>query len=227
MSAIEHITAQNTKTQASSQKLNQDFDDFLTLLTTQLQNQDPLEPMDTSEFTNQLVQFSGVEQQLRTNDTLEDMRALGMLQITDIGLGFVGMDVQMAGDTFDFDGASEVELSYELPEASKNTNISIKNADGDSVYSMDGEIIAGQKEFIWDGKNRDGFAVPPGQYTFEVSAQNIDGKSMNVSTQVPGKVNGIESDGTGNVMLVIGNQKVPITDVTRATLPNEIAQTVN
>jgi hypothetical protein len=50
---------------------------------------------------------------------------------------------------------------------------------------------------------------------------------MNVSTQVPGKVNGIESDGTGNVMLVIGNQKVPITDVTRATLPNEIAQTVN
>lgn len=227
MSAIEQIAAQSTQSKAQSQKLNQDFDDFLTLLTTQLKNQDPLEPMDTSEFTNQLVQFSGVEQQLRTNDTLEDMRALGMMQITDIGLGFVGMDVQMAGNTFEHDGSSEVELSYALPEASQDTTISIRNADGDSVYSVDGEILAGRQEFVWDGMTRDGFAAPPGTYTFDVSAENVDGESMDVKTNVPGQVSGIESDGAGNVLLVIGNQKVPITDVTRATLPKTIEQTVN
>lgn len=219
MTSIDQIAAQSNQVQAASQQLNQDFDDFLTLLTTQLQNQDPLEPMDTSEFTNQLVQFSQVEQQLRTNDTLEDMRALGMMQITDIGLGFVGMDVQMEGNNFDFDGASAVELGYNLPEPSSNTKLTIKDAEGETVYSVDGELLEGQKKFTWDGINNDGFAVEPGLYSFEVSAQNLDGESLNTRTSVPGSVSGIESDGSGNVLLVIGSQKVPITDVTRATLP--------
>ena len=93
MVSISNIAAQSAASQAQKAQLNQDFDDFLTLLTTQLQNQDPLEPMDSNEFTNQLVQFSQVEQQLATNDLLEDMRALSVLNTTQLGLGFVGMDV--------------------------------------------------------------------------------------------------------------------------------------
>ena len=221
MTTIESLTAQSASSQKATTQLNQDFDDFLRLLTTQLKNQDPLDPADATEFTNQLVQFSQVEQQLKTNDTLEDLRALDALRITDLGLGFVGMDVIRAGDSFQFDGSSEVDMTYALPQAARESTVAIKNADGETVYSIDGETAAGTNSFTWNGRNEDGFTVAPGTYTIEVSAQDSEGKSLNVQTNVPGRVRGIESDGTGNVLLLIGKEQVPITDVTRATLPNE------
>ena len=223
MVSISNIAAQSAASQAQKAQLNQDFDDFLTLLTTQLQNQDPLEPMDSNEFTNQLVQFSQVEQQLATNDLLEDMRALSVLNTTQLGLGFVGMDVEVTGDSFQYSGQGPVDLGYALPAASKDTTISIKNADGETVYSVDGETSSGIKSFQWDGKNKDGFAVPAGDYTIEVSALNEAGKSLIVPTSVPGRVDGIESDDSGEVLLLVGNQKLSISDVTRAKLPAQTA----
>ncbi len=225
--SIDQISAQSAKTQAQKSQLNQDFDDFLTLLTTQLQNQDPLDPMDSNEFTNQLVQFSQVEQQLATNDILEDMRALSVLQITDIGLGFVGMDVEIAGNSFDFDGTNKVDLSYIIPEQAADTNISIKNANGQTVYSSDGETSTGVKTFKWDGTNNDGFKVAPGNYTIQVSSTNPEGKSLIVQTNVPGRVDGIESDGSGNTMLLVGDLRIPIADITRATLPKTVTPVAN
>tara|TARA_B100001971_G_C18199984_1_gene543938 strand:- start:674 stop:1420 length:747 start_codon:yes stop_codon:yes gene_type:complete len=225
MTSVESLQGSSAQVQQSRTQLNQDFDDFLSLLTTQLQNQDPLEPMDTNEFTNQLVQFSQVEQQLRSNDILDDMRALDVLQITQLGLGFVGMDVVLAGDEFNYSGSGDVELGYTLPETSRDTNITIKNADGDVVYTVDGESSAGIKTFKWDGKNNDGYTVPEGDYTIEVSAQNTEGTSLNVQTNVPGYVEGIESDGAGNILLIIGDDKLPISDITRVKLPNEDTST--
>ena len=219
--SVQDLQQSSQQVQQSRNQLNQDFDDFLTLLTTQLQNQDPLEPMDTNEFTNQLVQFSQVEQQLRTNDTLEDLRALDVLQITQLGLGFVGKNVEMAGDTFKYTGEGTVDLGYILPETSRDTNITIKNDKGQVVYTSEGETSAGPKKFVWDGKNKDGFTVAPGDYTLEVAAQNTEGTSLNVQTNVPGYVKGIESDGAGNILLLIGDQKLPISDITRVTLPDE------
>ncbi len=221
MTSISNIISQNATTQAQKAQLNQDFDDFLTLLTTQLQNQDPLDPMDSNEFTNQLVQFSQVEQQLATNDLLEDMRALDVLKITQLGLSFVGLDVEVTGDTFQYDGSSsQVDLGYKLPANAADTTISIKNADGQTVYSVDGETSAGLKTFRWDGKNKDGFNVPAGSYTIEVSALNEKNESMIVPTNVPGRVEGIESDGSGEILLLVGDQKLAITDINKAKLPN-------
>ena len=221
MTSISNIVSQNATTQAQKAQLNQDFDDFLTLLTTQLQNQDPLDPMDSNEFTNQLVQFSQVEQQLATNDLLEDMRALDVLKITQLGLSFVGLDVEVTGDTFQYDGSSsQVDLGYKLPANAADTTISIKNADGQTVYSVDGETSAGLKTFRWDGKNKDGFNVPAGSYTIEVSALNEKNESMIVPTNVPGRVEGIESDGSGEILLLVGDQKLAITDINKAKLPN-------
>jgi len=219
MVSISNIAAQSAASQAQKSQLNQDFDDFLTLLTTQLQNQDPLEPMDSNEFTNQLVQFSQVEQQLATNDLLEDMRALSVLNTTQLGLGFVGMDVQLAGDTFAYGGEGSVDLGYALPAATKGTTIAIKDADGKTVYSVDGETSAGAKNFKWDGKNKDGFQLPAGDYTIQVSATNSKDQSLVVPTNVPGRVEGIESGASGEVLLLVGNQKISMTDISRAKLP--------
>ena len=225
--SIDQISAPSAKTQAQKSQLNQDFDDFLTLLTTQLQNQDPLDPMDSNEFTNQLVQFSQVEQQLATNDILEDMRALDVLRITDIGLGFVGMDVQIAGNSFEFDGTNDADLGYTIPRQAGKTTITIKDQNGQAVYTMDGETSTGTKAFKWDGTNNDGFKVDPGRYTIEVSSSDLEGESLQVQTNVPGRVDGIENDGNGNTLLLIGDMRFPITDVTRATLPRDVVTASN
>ena len=93
------------KTQAQSVKLAEDFTQFLTLLTTQLQNQDPLNPMDSTEFTNQLVQFSQVEQSINTNQKLDDLLALQLGGLSTVALGYVGMDVTYTSTEMNWDGA--------------------------------------------------------------------------------------------------------------------------
>ena len=140
------------KTATASAQLNTNFDDFLKLLTTQLQNQDPLSPMDTAEFTNQLVMFSQVEQQLRGNDTLNKLLAMQTLNMTALGVSFIGKDVEVAGTSFQSTGAGSVSMSYDMPADATKSTIRISDADGNTVYSQDGDETAGHHDFVWDGK---------------------------------------------------------------------------
>lgn len=216
----------STATQASASaqsgaQLNQDFDDFLLLLTTQLQNQDPLSPMDTNEFTNQLVQFSGVEQQIKTNSNLENLLAMQTLNMTALGVSFIGKTVEVTGDTFAMTGAEDTTLSYVMPEDATTATITITNEDGDTVYSTEAEKGAGRHDFTWNGIDKNGNPVAAGNYTVTVSATNAEAQSLSVITSVPGYVSGLESDDTGNLMLVINGQKVPLTEVRKISLPEE------
>jgi flagellar basal-body rod modification protein FlgD len=202
-----------TKNATASTQLNQNFDDFLQMLTTQLQNQDPLSPMDTAQFTNQLVQFSQVEQQLRGNDTLNQLLAMQTLNMTALGVSFIGKDVEVAGDTFTADGVKGASMSYTLPEAATSGTISILDENGDTVYSTDAEKTAGTHDFVWDGKNNSGNMAPAGTYTLKVSAGNATTTSLNVTTYVPGRVTSLESADDGTLVLNVNGQKVPLTDV--------------
>src|SRR3954452_2810695 len=107
-------TTATTKT--ASNKLSQDYTTFLKLLTTQLQNQDPMSPMDSSQFTNQLVQYSQVEQQIGQNDKLEKLVKMQSNNQTQASLGFIGLDVEATGSAFTYDGSSPAKMSYTLPE---------------------------------------------------------------------------------------------------------------
>ncbi len=202
-----------TKNATASTQLNQNFDDFLKMLTTQLQNQDPLSPMDTAQFTNQLVQFSQVEQQLRGNDTLNQLLAMQTLNMTALGVSFIGKDVEVTGDTFTTDGTASTSMSYTLPEASTSGTISILDANGDTVYSEDAAKTAGTHDFVWDGKNNNGNMAPAGTYTLKVSAGNATTTSLNVTTYVPGRVTSLESADDGTLVLNVNGVKVPLTDV--------------
>ncbi|MBL8713771.1 MAG: hypothetical protein JNM12_12795 [Alphaproteobacteria bacterium] len=202
-----------TKNATASTQLNQNFDDFLQMLTTQLQNQDPLSPMDTAQFTNQLVQFSQVEQQLRGNDTLNQLLAMQTLNMTALGVSFIGKDVEVAGDTFTTDGVKGASMSYTLPEAATSGTISILDEDGNTVYSQDAEKTAGTHDFVWDGKNSSGNMAPAGTYTLKVSAGNATTTSLNVTTYVPGRVTSLESADDGTLVLNVNGVKVPLTDV--------------
>ncbi|MDY0008509.1 MAG: flagellar hook capping FlgD N-terminal domain-containing protein [Bdellovibrionales bacterium] len=208
----------NTASSTAQTQLNTDFDQFLRLLTTQLQNQDPLSPMDTNEFTNQLVQFSQVEQQIKTNGNLENLLAMQTLNMTALGVSFIGKFVEVDGDTFSAEGGQNSTLSYFLPAAASSGTLTIKDADGKVVHSADIEKTAGRHELSWDGMDKDGNPVAAGKYTVTVTALDSENKSLSVQTSVPGYVTGLESADSGELMMVIDGQKVPLTGVRKIAL---------
>ncbi len=213
----------NAAGQASLSSLNQDFDQFLRLLTTQLQNQDPLNPMDSTEFTNQLVSFSQVEQQIKTNDQLESLLAFQTLNLTAVGLSFIGKNVEITDDEFTMDGTNGASMSYVMPEGATKGTVSITDSTGKTVYKADADLSAGTHKITWDGKDENGIAVPAGTYTLKVSAMDADEKSYNLTTFVPGFVEGIESGDDGNLNVIVNGRLVPVTSVRKATVPTPSA----
>src|SRR5438874_12594432 len=139
------------------------FQTFLTLLTTQLRNQNPLDPLDTNQFTQQLVQFASVEQQLRTNDQLSALLSLQQTAQSTQALTFVGKTAVVDGDTSDLShGLATWNLS--VPTDS-NVNIAITNSAGQTVFTNSYAVSAGSNQaFGWDAKNNDCSVLPDGQY---------------------------------------------------------------
>jgi flagellar basal-body rod modification protein FlgD len=207
----------STSTAASSAKLTQSYDSFLKLLTTQLQNQDPMSPMESSEFTNQLVQFSQVEQQISQNSKLDKLVSLQNNNQTQASLGFIGLDVEATGNAFTYDG-KPVKMSYTLPEASTSTRIQIKNEKGVTIQTLDGARTTSRQEVTWDGKKADGSVAEPGSYSMTVIAPKADSKLMTAKTTVFGRVSGIEA-GNGVTTLMMGKVPVKMEDVVNAQLP--------
>ncbi|MEX2455244.1 MAG: flagellar hook assembly protein FlgD [Rhodospirillaceae bacterium] len=207
----------SSKADASKASLGESFDTFLTLLTTQLKYQDPLEPMDSTEFTNQLVQFTGVEQSIRTNKQLEDLLALQSTNQGVAAIGYIGNTVQAVSDVLPLiDGSAEI--TYALPENAEKATILIFNASGQLVRSADGNAIAGKHSFTWDGQGSNGETLPDGAYTFAVAAQNADKKTLEVPTAIVGTVTGTQTDGNA-VQLLLGAVPIDISNVISVSQP--------
>lgn len=209
---------QNTTAQANVSSLNQDFDQFLRLLTTQLQNQDPLNPMDSTEFTNQLVSFSQVEQQIRTNDQLESLLAFQTLNLTAVGLSFIGKNVEITDNKFFKAADASATMSYVMPSGAEKGTVTITDADGKTVYTTEADLSTGTHKFTWDGKDTNGVAVPEGNYTLKVSAMDANDVSLNLTTFVPGYVEGIETGDDGNLNVIVNGRLVPVTSIRKATI---------
>jgi flagellar basal-body rod modification protein FlgD len=204
-----------SNTAGASKSLNETYDNFLLMLTTQLKNQDPLNPMDSKEFTSQLIQMSAAEQSIAQTARIEDMMKLMQASTINTALNYIGLSVDYLGDTFGYNGKTPSEMSYVLPQDSANTQITILNADGTAVYSTTGEKSAGVHKFIWDGKDNGGNPQKPGYYTIQVGAQTADNKVIQTATVVPGTVQGVETD-NGQVYLVIDGTPVTIDEVKSA-----------
>ena len=167
------------------------FQTFLSLLTTQLQNQNPLDPLDTNQFTQQLVQFAGVEQQLKTNDQLTTLVSLQQTAQSTQALGFVGKTAVVDGSTAALTN-SAATWSLGVPTNS-NVSISITSSTGQTVYSNSYSVQAGQNQtFAWDGKGNDGTQWPDGQYKLTATAADSAGNTVAVTTQIQGVVNSVD-----------------------------------
>ena len=167
------------------------FQTFLTLLTTQLQNQDPLAPLDTNQFTQQLVQFASVEQQLKTNDQLTTLVSLQQTAQSTQALTFVGKTAVVDGSTATMTNASATwDLSV---PTNSNVNISITNSTGQTVFTGNYAVTAGNNlPFTWNGQGSDGTQWPDGSYKLTATAADSVGNPVAVSTQIQGVVNSVD-----------------------------------
>jgi flagellar basal-body rod modification protein FlgD len=167
------------------------FQTFLTLLTTQLQNQNPLDPLDTNQFTQQLVQFAGVEQQLKTNDQLTSLISLQQTAQSTQALTFVGKTAVVDGSTAALTN-SAATWNLGVP-TNANVNVSITSSTGQTVFTGSYAVNAGQNQsFGWDGKGNDGTQWPDGQYKLTATAADSAGNVVPVTTQIQGVVNSVD-----------------------------------
>jgi flagellar basal-body rod modification protein FlgD len=200
-----------SQSSAATQQLAGNFDTFLTLLTTQLQNQDPLSPMDSNQFTQQLVEFSGVEQQINTNKNLETLVNLTQGRSNADAVGYLGKSVTLSnGKGALINGAAS--WTYALNDAAKANTITISDSNGKVVYSTEGALATGVQTFAWDGKDNYGNQLPDGQYTLTLAPQAADGSAINYAVASKGVVNQVDFSGS-SPQLMIGPMEIPLTDV--------------
>ena len=209
-SAINTTSSNSTN---SLQKLGTDFNSFLTLLTTQLKNQSPTDPVDANQFTQQLVQFAGVQQQVNTNSTLEKILSAIQGNQVSSAASYIGTTVQAEGNKGALvNGAAQ--FGYTLPANVGKAEVTITNAAGAVVFQGTGSTVQGNNPVTWDGKNSfTGQKMPDGVYTISVKATDTNGKEVKATTYMTGTVDSATIE-AGVVQLGIGALQIPATSVT-------------
>jgi flagellar basal-body rod modification protein FlgD len=189
--------------------LTQNFNTFLTLLTTQLKNQDPLSPLDTNQFTQQLVSFSQVEQAINTNKNLTTLIQLQGTNQTIAALPLVGRTVEYGDATGPLSGGS-LAFSYTLPVGTAQASLVVQDAQGNPVYSAAADAGSGRHAFAWNGQTNSGQQLPDGgNYTLKVMAVDGGGAAVNATITASGKVDGV-STVNGEPSFEVGGRSVPI-----------------
>jgi flagellar basal-body rod modification protein FlgD len=188
----------------------ENFDTFLQILTTQLRNQNPLDPLDTNQFTQQLVQFTGVEQMLKTNEFLEAMMTSTQNATNSEAVSYVGRIVTASGNKSELiDGAATWNFAVDKPATITAT---VRDMDGNVVYVKEGQVEQGESIFNWDGIGSDGKQKPEGSYYVTIEARDSEGQLVSVATEMTGEVTGVDFTGSEPV-LIVGNARVNMSSV--------------
>lgn len=188
-------------------------DDFLQLLVTQLQAQDPLKPMDSTDFTAQLAQFSSLEELQNINNTLGDVGKSQSVLTNSQAVDFIGKRIQAVGDRIHLTSGQTIPIEFDLQGDSTGVFIKVYNQYGDFMRDIDaGAMTAGQQSVTWDGIDYQGRRVPDGSYRFEVMAMDENGNNVPATTFTTGTVSGVYYK-NGMSYLLAGNQEVALGDV--------------
>jgi flagellar basal-body rod modification protein FlgD len=212
MQGVSGTTAlDGSKAATSGQQLQEDLNRFLNLLVTQLQNQDPLDPMDANEFTSQLVQFASVEQQIYQNANLEKLLTVAENGQVAAMVDYLGTIAETSGNALPLEDG-QAKASYALGEGVVSTTMAIKDPAGRIMFVAPGETAAGRHTFTWNGNDSSGQALPDGAYSLEVSAKRRDGTLADVIQTAFGRISGASVEG-GQVVLFMGQIAVPMDEV--------------
>lgn len=178
--------------QAQSDPSAMDKDDFLKLLVSQMQHQDPLAPEDPSKYTSQLTEFSNLEQLINLNTKLSDLSGLQELTVKMSATDFIGKQATVAGDRMQIVNGQPTSLQFNLPSYSEKTTMRVYDGAGLVVAEIDlGSRYAGDHTYEWDGKNADGIQVRDGEYMVEIAAEDSVGAPVPADTSYQGIVNGV------------------------------------
>ncbi|MHA1538999.1 MAG: FlgD immunoglobulin-like domain containing protein [Alphaproteobacteria bacterium] len=177
VTAVDTTTGKESSTYNDIMKFGENFDDFLQLLMAQMQNQDPMEPMDTTEFTNQLVQFAEIEQSLKQSDKFDELIASNtriaeslISNQNSAALDYLGHKVEFEGD-YTYLKHNEADFSFTLPTTLDDAFVSVYDANNNLVSGEEMQNLAnGKNHYLWDGKDLNGNPLPEGNYHLEVTA---------------------------------------------------------
>ena len=210
-SATSSSTASDLTTGASD--LSTSYQTFLTLLTTQLQNQDPSSPMDPNQFTTELVQMTGVQQQLLSNQLLQQLVNASPASGVSSAVSLIGQKVTATSATAALSNG-QASWTYNLPSAASNATVSIANSTGQVVYTGTApSFAAGSDTFTWNGQSNSGVQLPDGTYTLSVAATDSSGGAITPTLSVSGTASSVQNV-NGTTMVTIGSSQVPVSAVT-------------
>jgi flagellar basal-body rod modification protein FlgD len=209
-------TGAASATSTAESKATTDYNTFLTLLTAQLKFQDPLAPLDATQFVSQLSQFSSVEQAIVGNQKLDTIiKSLGAnSMMADVGL--IGHKVELAGDSTELSNGS-ASLTYSLAKDAAQAGVVVRDASGNIVRSMPVDTSAGEHSLTWDGTSDNGSSLPDGVYSFTFGAADADGKPVTSTSYVTATVTRVESTTDGS-QLVLSNGMRTASSAVRAIL---------
>jgi flagellar basal-body rod modification protein FlgD len=196
-----------------AQQLAGNFDTFLTLLTTQLKNQNPLDPLDTNQFTQQLVEFASVEQQVNMNTNLQTLISMQQTSQSLQALQLVGQTVTVNSNTAALSNATGNPATWTFSSPSPATGaVTITNASGQVVLTGTISLTAGNQTYAWSGKGNNGLTWPDGNYTLSINATGANGQPVTVTTEVQGKVSGVDVT-KSPPQIMVGGQSYPLSAI--------------
>lgn len=189
------------QTAQAKQKIAADMNAFLQMLTTQLQNQDPLSPMESAEFTNQLVGFAQVEQQIGINENLQTMQGQIGSSYGAMLVGYMGKYAEVQDNMIKLQDG-KARFAYSLASDAEEVEIALKDSDGNIVRRFDGDPTAGDHILKWDGRDDNQDELPDGDYTIEITATNGAGEKVETWSTVQALITGVSTAGDQPVVIV-------------------------
>ena len=203
ISSISATTSSNSSSSSDMSALSGNYEMFLQLLVTQMQNQSPLNPMDSTQFTQQLVQYSSVEQQIKANQTLADLKTMFAVQSAMSFVSYVGKTVTVDSSTTQLkDGTAT--WNFNGSAACEEATIRVLDAEGNTVYTTTQKLASGDGKFEWNGETDAGGTAPAGSYTIAITGKDSAGKAVTYKSETTGLVSSVDFSGTVPMLSIDG-----------------------
>ena len=222
-SEINQVTTGSTEL-AASQAPVMGKDDFLHLLVTQLQNQDPLNPTDHTEFTAQLAQFSSLEQLHNVNDNLEQLQNFQASTNNTQAVSMLGKEITAKGNYLQLTDGKATGCDFSLARDAAMVSVNIYDSTGGFVSAFEKEnLAAGQHTLVWDGNDKDKNPAKDGPYTFAIQATDANDQKIKVETFFTGIVDTLTFE-DNTPFLISGGQKIALGDVIQVAVSDDLAE---
>ncbi len=209
-------TSGSSSTKGTSNGITADYNTFLNLLTAQIQNQDPLSPMDTTQWTQQLVQYSQVEQSLKTNDYLKTIAANSGNTMSN-AVSYIGKTVSTSDPTATLNNGS-ANWNYNVADDAASGTLKVTDSNGNVLYTeTNSDVASGDHSFSWDGKTSSGKTMTSGDYKLTVTAKDASGNDVTTAAGVTGTVSSASTASDGTVEINVNGTTVALSSVTKVS----------